>query len=156
LSTNRPNLLRAWWPAAVWLGIITFESTDYMSGEHTSGMLYAVLTRLFGEIDLREFLVWHHYGRKTGHVIGYAMLCLLLYRAWRLTFGELRPWAWRTAVYAWLGTLLVASLDEWHQSYIPSRGASIRDVALDSTAGFLILLLTWLCMRRVEPSGQRA
>ena len=156
MPTNRPNLLRAWWPAVVWLGIIAGESTDYMSGEHTSSMLYAILTRLFGEIDLYDFLVWHHYGRKAGHVIGYAMLCLLLYRGWRATCGELRPWAWKAAVFAWLGTILVASLDEWHQSIIPSRTGTMRDVALDSVAGLLFLLLAYFWLRRSEPAEQRA
>lgn len=156
MPTNRPNLLRAWWPAVVWLGIIAGESTDYMSGEHTSSMLYAILTRLFGEIDLYDFLVWHHYGRKVGHVIGYAMLCLLLYRSWRATFGELRPWAWKPAVFAWLGTILTASLDEWHQSLVPSRTGTMRDVALDSVAGLFFLLLAYFWLRRSEPAEQRA
>jgi VanZ family protein len=140
----------------VWLGIIAGESTDYMSGEHTSGVLYAILTRLFGEIDLYDFLVWHHYGRKVGHVICYAMLCLLLYRGWRATCGELRPWAWKPAVLAWLGTILTASLDEWHQSCIPSRTGTMRDVALDSVAGLFFLLLAYFWLRRSQPAEQRA
>lgn len=156
MPTNRPNLLRGWWPAVVWLGIIAGESTDYMSGEHTSGVLYGILTRLFGEINRHDFLVWHHYGRKTGHVIGYATLCLLLYRGWRATFEELRPWAWKPAVYAWLGTVLVASLDEWHQSLIPSRTGTIRDIALDSVAGLVFLFLGYLWLRRSEAAEQSA
>lgn len=127
-----------------------------MSGEHTSSVLYTILTRLFGEINLYDFLVWHHYGRKTGHVIGYAMLCLLLYRGWRATFGELRPWALKAAVYAWVGTILIASLDEWHQSFIPSRTGTIRDVVLDSVAGLAFLMIAYFWLRRSEPAEQRA
>ncbi len=127
-----------------------------MSGEHTSTVFYAILTRLFGEINLYDFLVWHHYGRKAGHVIGYAMLCLLLYRGWRATFGELRPWAWKPAVYAWAGTILIASLDEWHQSFIPSRTGTIRDVVLDSVAGLIFLLMAYFWLRHSEPGEQRA
>jgi VanZ family protein len=150
LPTNRPNLLRAWWPAAVWLALISGESTDYMSGEHTSGALYAILTRLFGEINLYDFLLWHHYARKTGHVIGYAMLCLLLYRGWRATFAEPRPWSWKPAAWAWLGTVLIASLDEWHQSFIPSRTGRPQDVVLDSVAGLVFLLIAYFWLRRSE------
>jgi VanZ family protein len=38
-------------------------------------------------------------------------------------------------------TLLLASADELHQVFIPSRTASFHDVATDVTGGFLMLLL---------------
>jgi hypothetical protein len=40
----------------------------------------------------------------------------------------------------------VASLDEWHQSFLPSRTGTIHDVVLDTTAGLAaqILLFLWL------------
>jgi VanZ family protein len=40
----------------------------------------------------------------------------------------------------------VASLDEWHQSYLPSRTGSIHDVFLDTCAGIgaQILVLLWM------------
>jgi VanZ family protein len=31
----------------------------------------------------------------------------------------------------------VATLDEWHQSFLPSRTGTFRDVILDSSAGFV-------------------
>ena len=44
-----------------------------------------------------------------------------------------------------LGTLLVAALDEWHQSLIPSRTGRWEDVALDTCAGLAaqLLLFFW-------------
>jgi VanZ family protein len=55
------------------------------------------------------------------------------------------PWA----TIAVLGTALVASLDEWHQSFLPSRTGTPRDVLLDSCAGIaaqilVFLWVTWL------------
>jgi VanZ family protein len=147
-TVHRPNLLRAWWPAAAWIVIITFESTDLFSAEHTGSMLYAWLTRLFGAIDLYTFRVFHHYLRKTGHVVGYGMLGLLLLRGWRATFGRSRAMLWRTSLLAWLGTAFVASMDEWHQSYIPSRTGTWRDAVLDSVAGFAFLLAAYFWLRR--------
>jgi len=153
LTTERPNLLRAWWPAAIWLGLITFESTDYMSAQNTGSMLYALLTRLFGPINLYDFLYWHHYLRKAGHVVGYGILALLLLRGFRETFSGREPWLARPAMLAWLGTAFVAAMDEWHQSYIPSRGASVRDVILDSTAGLMALLILLLLVRQRPPAA---
>ncbi len=148
LTLSRPNLLRAWWPAAVWICLIAFESTDYLSSEHTSSMLYSLLTRLFGDIDLYKFLVFHHYLRKTGHVVGYGMLSLLLLRGWRATLGRDHARLLRAALLSWLGTAIVAAMDEWHQSYIPSRTGTIWDVLLDSVAGVIFLLIVYLWLRR--------
>jgi len=151
LTAERPNLLRAWWPAAVWIGLITFESTDYMSAQNTGSLLYSMLTRLFGHINLYDFMYWHHYLRKAGHVVGYGMLALLLWRGFRATLSGREPWLARPAMLAWLGTAFVAAMDEWHQSYIPSRGASVWDVLLDSTAGLTALLILMILFRRPRP-----
>jgi len=148
IPSSRPNLLRAWWPAAVWICLIAFESTDVFSSEHTGSLLYKLLTRLFGNIDLYKFLVFHHYLRETGHVVGYGMLSLLLLRAWRATLGRVQPLLLRAALLSWLGTAIVAALDEWHQSYIPSRTGSVWDVALDSVAGVAFLVVAYFWLRR--------
>ncbi len=148
MPTSRPNLLRAWWPAIVWIGLITFESTDFFSAQNTGSLLYSLLTRLFGAINLHDFLVFHHYLRKTGHVLGYGMLSLLLLRGWRATFHQVHAWVWPAALLAWAGTAFVASMDEWHQSFIPSRTGTPRDVLLDSAAGLFFLLIAHIWLRR--------
>ena len=150
LTASRPNLLRAWWPGLVWIGLIAFESTDFFSAQHTSSMLYPLLTRLFGHINLYSFLVFHHYLRKTGHVIGFGMLSLLLLRGWRATLAPNHVWSWRVALLAWLGTVFVAAMDEWHQSFIPSRTGTWRDAVLDSTAGLVFLLVAYFMLRRSD------
>jgi VanZ family protein len=157
LTVSRPSLLRAWWPAAVWIVLITFESTDYFSSRNTGSLLYMLLTRLFGDIDFRDFLIFHHYLRKTGHVVGYGMLGLLLLRGWRATFGRDQAMLWRTSLLAWLGTAFVASMDEWHQSYIPSRTGTWRDAVLDSVAGLVFLLIAfgWLRRKPDDAPGSR-
>jgi VanZ family protein len=43
---------------------------------------------------------------------------------------------------------LVASLDEWHQSFLPSRTGTIRDVALDSVAALTSQIVIWMLLRR--------
>jgi VanZ family protein len=39
-------------------------------------------------------------------------------------------------------------MDEWHQSYIPSRTGTPWDVVLDSVAGLIFLLIARAWMRR--------
>jgi len=126
------------------------------SSEHTGSMLYALLTRLFGPINLYDFLIFHFYLRKTGHVVGYGMLALLLLRGWRATLGYTRDLLLRVSLLSWIGTAFIASLDEWHQSFVPSRTGTVRDVVLDSIAGFVFLFAAYLWLRRKEPAEQAA
>ena len=114
-------------------------------------MLYALLTHLFGNIDLYKFLVFHHYLRKTGHVVGYGMLGLLLLRGWRATLDQNHLHLGRTVLLAWLGVVFVACMDEWHQSYIPSRTGTWRDAVLDSVAGVVALMFAYIRLRGSAP-----
>jgi VanZ family protein len=151
------SFLRAWWPALVWIGIICVESTDALSSNNTGDLLYKVLSRLFPNVNLHDVLVLNFIMRKSGHVIGYGILTLLLLRGWRRTLARARATFGRstvglvtygrTAILAWLGTVFVASMDEWHQSYIPSRTGAFHDVVLDSTAGLVFLLVAYFWVR---------
>ena len=87
--------------------------------------------------------------RKTGHFVGYATLSLLLFRSWRGTFPRLSTrWCLQWAVLAFVGSALVASLDEFHQTFLPSRTGMFRDVILDSSAALIAQLLLFLILRR--------
>lgn len=141
---------KPWLAAGLWIGLIAFESTNWLSSEHTGSFLYFWVVRLLGPVNPITFEAYHHLLRKTGHVFGYAMLGFLLFRAWRATLPrlDLRRWSFQSAALAWVMTALVASLDEWHQSYLPSRTGTIWDVCLDSTAAVGMLVLLWVVLRR--------
>jgi len=148
-SVMRRSAWKQWIPATAWLGIICFESTDLLSSAHTGRVLYAVVTYFFGHVHPMVFVVWNHLLRKTGHVTGYAILSWLLFRAWRATLPlpNAVTWSFAWARVAFLMTALVATLDEWHQTFIPSRTGNLRDILLDSTAAFGAQLLIWFFLR---------
>ena len=78
---------------------------------------------------------------KIGHVIGYGVLGLVLYRALCLSghTGLLLP------------TLLVfgfACLDEFVQYFVPGRSAQLSDVILDTTAALLVMVVVKLIVDR--------
>jgi VanZ family protein len=145
LNRDRNNLLKAWIAAILWLIVIAIESSALLSAHYTSRILYPLLHFLFG-LDWERFHYWHFYIRKTGHVIGYAILSILFFRAWRATLPAMdnSKWTLRWATIALLGTVLVASLDEWHQSFLPSRTGRWQDVVLDASAGLAAQILIFL------------
>lgn len=142
MSSDRHQVLKAWIAAILWLIVIAIESTAWLSAHNTSRILYPLLHFLFG-LDWDRFELWHFYIRKSGHVFGYGLLSILLFRAWRETLPALSgaKWTFRWAAMAVLGTALVASLDEWHQTFIPSRTGTVHDVVLDTCAGIAAQIL---------------
>ncbi len=155
MSSGRHDVLKAWIAAILWLIVIAIESSALLSSSNTSRILYPLLHYLF-RLDWEQFEVWHFFIRKGGHVFGYGMLSFLLFRAWRATLRtETGPrWSARWANIAILGTALVASLDEWHQSFLPSRTGRWQDVVLDSCAGIAAQILILLWVRWLRPAKQ--
>lgn len=153
MRPDRKELLKAWIAAALWTGLIAVESTDWLSAEHTGRFLYPIFHFLL-HLDLRRFEVLHHYLRKTGHFVGYFALSALLFRAWKNTLhvSQAKAWALRWAGTALSMTVLIASLDEWHQTFLPSRTGRFADVVLDSAAALTaqIVILVFLRARSGE------
>ena len=147
------RVLGQWLPVVFWLIVIMLESTDMMSGQHTGSFLLPLLTRIFGRIDPASFDCLHHLLRKSGHFIGYGILSLLLFRALRST---VTPRLVRVGLLSVALTGVVASLDEWHQTFIPSRTGCVQDVVLDTTAGacvqLVLLGVLYVSRRRVARS----
>jgi VanZ family protein len=55
------------------------------------------------------------------------------------------------AFLALLGTALIASADEYHQSYLPNRTSSPWDVLLDCCGAITLQLLVYIFMRINRP-----
>ena len=161
--SNSTRLILAWLPAIFWIGVIMLESTPYLGADHTGSWLAAIVSPIFGHSALKYVDFINHIMRKTGHFTGYGILSFLLYRGWReITLIQLedrlkpamrtpeflkalrRIWCARASALAILSTFLVASLDEFHQSFLPNRTGVFRDVLLDTTGAlfFQAVILT--------------
>ena len=144
--TPRPfQWLRAWWPAILWSGVIFTMSTDTFSADHTAWFLEPILRWLIPGLSQAQYDFMHHIIRKCAHFTEYFVYCFLLYRAvrgnrpgWRSTWGI-------TALFIAAG---YSALDEVHQAFVASRGASAYDSLLDSTGAFIALAVLWLWFRR--------
>jgi VanZ family protein len=70
-------------------------------------------------------------------------------RAWWMTLP--RSSFLPDAFLALLGTALVASCDEWHQSFLPNRTGSPWDVLLDCCGAIALQLAVYIYMRLMRP-----
>ena len=150
MTADRKNLLKTWIAAILWLGLIVAESSNFGSAENTGRFLYPILHSLLG-VTRAQFPLWQHVIRKTGHFVGYFTLSLLLFRSWRATFPFGVSWTIQWARISFFMTALVASLDDWHQFYLPSRTGTLQDILLDSTAALVAQILLFLFLRSRRP-----
>ncbi|HKN20277.1 MAG TPA: VanZ family protein [Terracidiphilus sp.] len=137
--------ISAWWPVAVGIAIIAAESTPAFGSDRTSHPLRWLVQLLFGQLSDETWDLLHHLLRKSGHFLGYGALGLVWLRAWRMTLPDARFFS--HAGLALLGTALVASWDEWHQTFLPNRTGSLYDVLLDCCGAGAMIGMAWLYLR---------
>ena len=126
-------------PLALWIFFISFASTSEFSAGNTSAILRPLLLWLFPNISESRLVAIHFLTRKAAHFTEYAVLAFLARRAF-ITSSH----AFLQRYWFQLGLLLVVIyglLDEFHQSFVPSRTASIYDSALDIVGGLTVLLI---------------
>jgi len=137
--------INAWSPVFLGIAVIVLESTRYFGADHTSGPLRWIFQTLFGPVSDARWEAIHHYIRKSGHFLGYGAIGLAWLRAWRMTLRDSIFIA--DAVLALLGTSLLATWDEWHQSFLPNRTSSPLDVLLDCAGASVMLCAAFLATR---------
>jgi VanZ family protein len=112
-----------WMPVVAWAVVIFCLSTSYFSAESTSKIIEPILRFLMPTASAATIALGHGLVRKAAHFTNYAILF------WLLVSGPMRA-----RPYLAFGLCVIyALLDEGHQMFVPNRGPSLYDVALDST-----------------------
>ena len=140
-------VLRKWLPAVIWMALIFEGSTDVLSGEHTSRFVEPFLRWIsFGHLTPEQVDFGHLLIRKAGHLTEYAVLSVLFWFA--LDRPRLDPdvepnnrGPWIAVCLAVVLAVVYAALDEYHQSFTPSRTSSWHDVAIDGIGAIIGLVL---------------
>jgi VanZ family protein len=130
-----PRHLNYWLPPVAWAAMILAASSDVFSAAHTGGWIEVVISWLGRSLSPATLDLLNQILRKLGHVTAYGILSALSFRALR---GERPRWNSRWAIGAIVLTAIVASIDEYHQSFIPSRTGTWHDVVLDTSAAIVM------------------
>jgi VanZ family protein len=149
-SPPAPSPWRLWVPVVLWAALISLFSTHWFTSENTATVVVPIFRWLLPFASQATIDLLHALVRKSGHVIEYFILSLLLLRAIRAGQRGMRL-GWALAVILIVGAY--ASLDEYHQSFVPGRTAAVSDVLLDTSAGilgqvFAALFIAWRGERR--------
>jgi VanZ family protein len=144
------KIMRYWVPVLIMLGLMAYFSTDVFSGENTRGAIETILS--WFSIYPSKHAIGHinFITRKCGHFLEYAVLATLIFRAFRAD----SPLGWRLRWF--FGSLAIvvswSLLDEYHQSFTRTRGASIYDSMLDSAGGLFALIVIAVIWRITRPT----
>lgn len=111
-----------WLPVFLWAALIFFLSS--LPQQETS-KVFAI-----------DFII-----KKTAHLLEYAILYFLFYRA---TTGKI--------VTSFVLAILYAATDEFHQSFVPGRTSRINDVIGFDLVGISISAYLLWKLKRVPPS----
>ena len=117
------------------MGFIFWMSTGTFSADNTSLIVEPLLHLLMPSITPEQIQLVHGIIRKAGHVTEYFILGALLFRAFRGDSKKMHGLRWSLA--SLLVVLLYAMSDEFHQSFVSTRTASIFDVGFDVLGGVL-------------------
>lgn len=140
-------------PLVLWAALIFIGSTDLLSASNTGGVLVRPMLWLFPHASERTVAIYQFVIRKAGHVTEYFIFALLAARVFRTSSRELLRQRW---FWASLLLVVVYSLsDEFHQSFYPSRTASIYDSMIDSLGGLLALTILWWRRGKTERAQDR-
>jgi VanZ family protein len=148
IALRRENAAQAWirWGITVlWAALIFTLSTETYGGSFSALLLRDFLDLIHVTVSVPTFNLLHHLLRKSAHFTEYAIFSMLLYHC---LLGSNRT-TWRLAPAAW--SVIIAGTysltDEFHQIFVPGRGASLWDCGIDTvgaTAGIL-LIYGWTC-----------
>ena len=139
-------LTLAWAVQIFWLSTGTFSS-------HNSGTLVAYLAAVFNVYPSPSAVqTLNVIMRKSAHLAEYAVLSILLY----VSCQRRMALRWRRVSACWcmVATALYALSDEYHQSFVPGRGASFLDCGLDTMGGALGILSIYLGIGLLQLSNE--
>jgi VanZ family protein len=128
------RFLKAWLPVVLWAALILSAANDEFSEANTRGWLERILS------DAPKIV--NTIIRKGGHIVAYAVLALL---AWR---------AHRTLFIALFVAIAVSITDETMQAMTLTREGSQYDVLLDTCGALLATLLVPSVRERLSPRSR--
>jgi VanZ family protein len=149
LLTVRRGL--CWLLTLVWAAQIYHFSTARYSSETSWSVLEQLRQALHMTVSSSTVSALNTVVRKLAHLMEYCVLTLLLYRS--LTREE--PLRWRpNLAFLSIGIAgLYALGDEFHQLFVPGRGAAALDWGIDLVGATFAMLVVHRCFRFVPPKA---
>lgn len=131
---------------ALFSGVFWFSSKDAPTSSKQSDD-FIVTLRLMTEEEMiqePEKASTFRFGiRKMAHFSIYLWLGIFIF----LTLKEFTDALGFAFLMGWVITLILAGVDEYHQSFVPGRSMEIRDILIDGAGAFLGIVILYLLFK---------
>ncbi len=131
------KFIKYWVPPILWMAFMFPVGNKVFASPWLYRLVYWLGPKIVPGIGFDTLGTIYIVIRKTMHVMEYAILAYLLYRAFRR--GRPRRWSFRWAAQAASIAVPFGFLDEYLQSFVPNRRGSPLDWGIDS-AGIILAL----------------
>lgn len=135
---------------------VSIGSNDILKNRRISINKSDIKNLLIKVRDRIKSFVYEHFNnfnvfvRKSAHAFEFLVLAILL--LWAMACHEIK--GMKAVIFTLLIVLFYAMTDEFHQLFVPGRGASINDVMIDFIGGVIGSILyscaSWLCNIKVS------
>ena len=142
VSNRKTRTIERWWrygPLLAWMLVISLASTREFSAFNTSQFVRPLILWIFPSLSEERVALIHFVTRKVAHFSEYAVLGILAARAFSSSANSFLRQRWFQMAVVLI--VAYALLDEFHQSFVPERTASIYDSFIDIAGGLTALLL---------------
>src|SRR5262249_2095763 len=139
-TTNVGRFLSRYLPLVIWLAFISFASSDSFNANNTSRIIGPLVLWLFPNTSAETLATIHFITSKIAHFSEFGILGFLAARAFRIHA--------RWFLISLALVVVYALLDEYHQSFVPSRTASFFDSLIDMSGGLTALIIVLKRSRR--------
>lgn len=128
--------------ALLWMAMIFYMSNQpsHISSAQSGGVIAMLsdvpivgnIIEKMIELDIAQFII-----RKAAHLSAFCILAILIFMSFYDDIKKINIVAFKSMVF----TFLYACTDEFHQFFIPGRSSELRDVIIDSTGGFIGIII---------------
>jgi VanZ family protein len=120
MSDKIVRQINAWFPAILWAALIFHFSS--------------------GTVPVASTVYWQNFAvEKTGHVLLFGALAILIYRGLRMNKVDRK----KAAIWAVILATFYGGIDEFHQMFTQGREARVRDVFIDCGGATLVILVAY-------------
>jgi len=136
-----------------WAATMFQLSSRAFAGGFTAWLLHQILSLFDVKVSPDNFATLHFLLRKLAHLTEYAIFGLLLYGCFN--GGKRLEWHPRKALWSLAIAAGFSVTDEYHQRFIPGRGASLLDCTIDTLGAVLGVIFLYARERYSQMRSRR-
>lgn len=142
IENKKYKKILCWAALLFWLGFIFYMSAQpvYKSNKLSRGIaegIVKIVEKVSPDIDV-SIARLNHYLRKMAHFFCYMVLGMLTMKVLK----KIGVSGKKRIIIALIVCVLYAITDEFHQLFVPGRGAQVRDVIIDGVGAVVGILMS--------------